>query len=265
MAGNREWIARPIRAVGSDLRRGERAGRGSRMRALLEEELEENDVAVRVSNSSGIRAQVGDEEADVIIRRLTTPPTSPRSNLITSTEGSLLIQRRLQSVESSSYNYESEDSSCASSSSASCSSSSTTSVQPAKKRKRTSRVPASNYVPYFKYNGKNSKGIDVYRCLLRPTFNGTKATHSRDVICYSTSNLKQHLTTWHLPALTQIINLNAESSISKSSVAMQIFEQFNEPMNVLSKNQQTRSIFQSAAFASLLGDDNAFIHQQKLR
>ena len=217
-SGNIAWVSRPFRVINGDLRRGARQGRGERLNQLLAEERDHSDDVVVVNNSSRVRAQIGNEEADHVIRSLTTPPSSlpssPRSDF--SSDGT---------PQSTLFPYGIFETPSSAPSSSALSSPAQSPSPPKKKRRTVTRTTNSIYIPYFKYEGKNTKGAEVFRCLLQPSLCGSsRSHHQKDIVCYSTSNLKQHLSAWHLPALTKIQEMYNEGIHSKGYIESRIFD-----------------------------------------
>lgn len=254
--GNGAWVSRPFRRVGTDLRRGDRAGRGERMVELLHGERSEDGISTSSSmrNSNRVREQLGEDEVERILNRLTTPTSSPSSSP-TQSQGSamendaatlqpFLLDAGSSSAQSSPFHSVSD------------------STPPKKKRRVCSRSTSSHYTPYFRYIGKDRKGVDIWRCLLKPSIGGSsRKAHQREIRCYNTSNMKQHLGTWHLPALNLIQSLVGEGTHSSSSVESQIFDKFGESNMMITGNNSKYP----ASFENLLGEDNALVHQKKLR
>lgn len=261
-SGNEAWVSRPFRLVNADLTRSERAGRGQRLAQLLAEEREESGETIAVNNSSRVRAALGNEEAENIIRRITTPPSSPPSSPAVVSNGDT-TQPTLTTYYGFSNNndYSSDNSSSAISSPIL----SSDGAPPAKKRRVIKRSAGSLYVPYFKFVGKNGKGVEIFRCLLRPSScASSKGSHPRDIACHTTSNLRQHLSTWHLPALSKIQEMSKEGIYSNQAIESRIFELFGETVATIN-GIGGRLVVESTSFANLVGSDNVYIHRKKTR
>tara|TARA_R110002050_G_C8875149_1_gene508402 strand:- start:529 stop:1143 length:615 start_codon:yes stop_codon:yes gene_type:complete len=84
-----------------------------------------------------------------------------------------------------------------------------------RKRKAFRENSVSKFTPYFEDAGRNKKGNPLMKCLLRPSRGGP---HPEIFCCSHTGHMSAHMTTWHLPALVKLKEMNTAGMMSRQKI-----------------------------------------------